>query len=113
MSKTYKYTDKWGDEIVLRFARGEYSVGGGLYVECHCLNVEEDGEEWWEEYAPITVNLGTGDQSPFAYADFNNSGSVIRWLVENGLAVLTGESMPSGFLTRFHLFFYKFCRRYT
>ena len=99
MAKTYAYTDEWGNDYKLSFLKTAYAYGGGIAIEALCEEADPDidPEPWLEPYANVTVNLGVPCGERCAFLDTNNSRHLVDWMVEQGLVVLTGATMPSGF----------------
>ena len=91
--KTFDFKDQWGDVTRVRLVRGAYA-DGSLAVQ-----MLREGEEGWEPYATLTVNLNDtrSQNGSFAYVDTNNLPAAPEFLVENGLATYTGLTRPSGF----------------
>ena len=88
--KTYKFTDKWGDEMDAYLVRAIY-MDGSLAVE---MVANPDG--YWEEYATLSVNLGMGDER-HAFVDVNNCPWATKFLEDNGLARCMGVGKYSGY----------------
>ena len=89
---TYKFTDKWGDEMDAYLVKSSY-MDGSLAVE---MVANPDG--YWEEYATLTVNLGCGGEK-YAFLDTNNCPWADTFLTDNGLANPTGIEKRSGYCT--------------
>ena len=91
--KTYEFKDQYGVVTRVRLLRRAYA-DGSLAVQALC-----GGEEGWEPYATLTVNLNDrrNQNGSFAYVDANNLPTAPDFLVGNGLASYTGLTRPSGF----------------
>lgn len=89
---TYKYTDKYGNEMDAYLVRASYADDTLAVL----MVANPDG--YWEEYATLTVNLGFGTKR-MAYLDTNNCPWVEQFLNENGLADATGIEQRSGHCT--------------
>lgn len=93
MGKLIEYTDQYGDNYTLAFERAEYCFGD-IAIEVHC---KEEGEEWWEPYATLTVNLGLCFDGQ-AHLDTNNVKHLCEFVMERGWAKRIGEG-ASGYCT--------------
>lgn len=97
-AKRYTYTDQWGNDLTVFFAKSTYNTGSGLFVECYVETVDEyDGETYEEAYTPVSVNFGVQTEPDTIFVDANNSGHLVEWMLAKGLATLTGNAIPSGF----------------
>lgn len=98
--REFNYTDEWGRDHTLTFKRGQYAMNGRLAVEAWSKFVDDDGEECWEPYASITVNLWEPiDGEDCAYLDLNDSEALCLWILDQGFASLIPRVAESGFCT--------------
>lgn len=93
--RTFDFTSRWGDKYEIAFAKTRYVSGNNLAVEVAC---REDGEEWWEPYGMLTVNIGWTFGERQAYLDTNNVPDLVEFVMSNGWAKEIGEG-HSGFCT--------------
>lgn len=94
MGKLIEFTSEWGTEYTLAFEKARYCYGDGLAIEVHC---RERGEEWWEPYATLTVNIDPVMEKQ-AYLDTNNVGDLCERVMAEGWAKQVGEGR-SGYCT--------------
>ena len=84
---------KYGENHPMTFDLDRYADNGNLYVG---LVTHEEG--YPAPWSNLTVNLGTRCKENCAFIDINNNGNeIMEWLMQNGLAVPTGEMKYSGF----------------
>lgn len=94
--RTFKYTDAYGDEYEIYFEKCNYIVDDSLAIAVWC---REPGEEFWEPYGTLTVNLGPFCFGPkTAYIDTNNLKGMCEFVGEQGWARRVGEGR-SGYCT--------------
>lgn len=85
--------NKDGKEHPMSFRVDSYSENGNLYVG---LITHENG--YPAPQSNLTVNLSVKCEENCAFIDTNNNGNeIINWLLDNGLGMLTGRAMRSGF----------------
>lgn len=99
MEKIYELTKYGGTHrIVLR--KANYSNNGTLAIFMIEL-VNDDGCEYEENWACLTVNIGDSNlfaNDTHAFLDTNNLGfDIINWLKSNKIATLTGDIGFSGY----------------
>lgn len=100
MEKVYELTKYGGTHrIVLR--KANYVNNGTLAVFMVEL-VNDDGCEYEENWACLTVNIGDSDifanDTDTAFIDTNNLGiEIVGWLKSNKIATLTGDIGFSGY----------------
>lgn len=91
----FKVTSIWGKTYDVSVRTSTYRNNGNLYVGLTC-KVSEDGAEWHEPYADITVNIIKLEPG-YAAIDTNNFPAAEQFITENGLAEFTGTYARSGF----------------
>lgn len=92
----YPYTDRYGNEYEITFAKATYMDNGNLAVLMY--NKEPD-YGYWEDYATLTVNVIALDY-PRAAIDTNNLGEdIVAWIEENDIAHDPLTNVQSGFCT--------------
>ena len=96
MMTTMNY-ESWGTKYELSFVRAQYTNNKALAIKVMC---KEEGEEFIEPYATLTVNLsksGLLDEN-CAFVDTNNCPTdIIKHLAKEGVAEYMGYSETSGF----------------
>ena len=86
----------WDTEYTLEFQKGNYLDNGNLAVQIMSM---ETGEEYYEPFCLLTVNLGVKLPENMAFVDSNNCPSdVIQKLLDKGLIVPI-DIYQSGFCT--------------
>lgn len=93
--QTFQVTS-WGKTYDVRLKTSTYTNNGNLYVGLVC-KIEEDGEEWWEPYCDLTVNIRKLKDKALACLDVNNFPEAEEFVTENKLATFTGDYEFSGF----------------
>lgn len=84
---------QFGKSIPVTFRKSTYVDFNNLYVGL--ISWEEGYPETWGD---LTVNLGVPIESDCAFIDTNNCGDgIIDWLIENNIAIPTGDAARSGF----------------
>lgn len=82
-----------GRSIPVTLRKATYVDFNNLYVGL--VSWEDDYPEPWGD---LTVNLGVPMEPDCAFIDTNNCGDgVIDWLIENNIAIPTGDWGRSGF----------------
>lgn len=85
----------YDSEYTLEFKKGNYLNNGNLAVVIMAM---ETGEEYYEPFGNLTVNLGVKLDDNVAFVDSNNCPSiVIQKLLEKGWIIPTGICQQSGF----------------
>ena len=85
----------WGKTYDVWLRTSTYRNNNNLYVGLVCKEVE-DGEEWYEPFADITVN--TESLKPgYAAIDINNFPEAEQFITENKLAKFAKDYVISGF----------------
>jgi len=87
-----KYTSEYGTDYELEFINKGTYMDGTPAIEVGC---KEEGCDWWEPYADLTVCLGDGK----SHIDTNNVKHLCEFVIENGWAKVVGEPVTSGFCT--------------
>ena len=101
--KRYLYKSRYGDEVVLRFAKSKYTYNDSLAVMAY---IETD-DGIWELYDMVTVNLGDTRSEDTQYVNTNHwSDGFIDWMTMNGMGAPTGRSQQSGFVEYPEFMFY-------
>ena len=96
MMTTMKY-ESFGKKYELSFVRGQYQNNKSLAIIVQC---QEEGEEFLEPFATLTVNLNTSHllDENCAFVDTNNCPmNIIQGLVEQGVAEYTNHDSMSGY----------------
>ena len=90
--------ENYGVNYELTFKKGAYKNNNSLAIQIMC---QEDGEEFQEPFAMLTVNLNSGElPSNCAFVDSNNCPTgIIMNLIADGVAIMTTVSAQSGFCT--------------
>lgn len=93
--KTFDFTSRFGTKYEIFFERGNY-VNGNLAVATSC---REEGEEFFEDYGNLTVNLIDYAVPPkCAFLDTNNVPDLCDFAIANGWCKTVGSGR-SGFCT--------------
>ena len=86
--KTFNLTS-YGHEYNIYFERTAYCYNDALAVMAYC---SEPGEDFWEPYGVLTVNISEFSLGPnVAYLDTNNSAALCELVMSNGWAKQIGE----------------------
>lgn len=95
-----KHTNAWsGEEMDAVLCMDKYTNNGRLYIGLVTFDKEM---EYWEPWCDITVNIPMTpltDRENCAFVDVNNDPTITTFLEQNGLAVPTGRSARSGWVT--------------
>jgi len=95
MGRFVEYTSPYGTEFELAFLKERYESNSGFAVEVACM---EKGEDFWDLYGTLTVNLGPSTEEGTAYLDVNNMPDLVKFCKEQGwIADEIGKS-HSGFV---------------
>lgn len=91
-----KYKSLWREEPMdAVIEESKYANNGRFYLGLWCKE-----EEYYEPWTDITVNLfGPITDENCAFVDVNNCPDITAFLEENGLAVPTGKSRQSGWVS--------------
>lgn len=93
-----QYIDQYGNVFTdMRFVRSKYVDNGRPYVEAWC---KEEGNDYYECYADVTVNLFaplTAIDGYHVHVDTNNVPRLVDWMCEQGFMTKTGKVAQSGF----------------
>lgn len=92
-SKSFQYTDSFGDVIEVFPELDVYRSTDNLYVR---LKAYDEDLEDIDHYCDVTVSIF---ELPFLQStiDTNNNGDkMVKFLEENGFGVATGTKLPSG-----------------
>lgn len=92
MAKTLIWKDLITGEIPVSFCTSTYLNNGNLYVGLETV-IEGFAEHWCD----VTVNTDDVCDSDCGFIDTNNNPDIDSWLIENGIAVPTGNWAVSGF----------------
>ena len=98
MKDTMKYAC-WGTHYELKFIRGTYQNNGNTAVQIMC---KTDGEDFYEPFATLTVNLKPLKSQYKACIDTNNLGmnaDLLAHLEKEGVYKETGTYIISGYCT--------------
>lgn len=85
----------WGKTYDVWLRTSNYCNNGNLYVGLTC-KIVEDGDEWYEPYADITVNIDKLEPD-CAAIDTNNFPQAEEFITGNGFAEFTGNYAFSGY----------------
>lgn len=91
------YTSSFGTEYEVKFELDNYSNNGRLYVGLVCFDPEFED---WEPYGHITTNIDfpITHKETCGFVDINNMGEdIVKWLIDNQFARLSGNIGVSGF----------------
>lgn len=89
-----KYESQYGTTYELAFYKSRYVADDSLFIEAWC---NEEGEDCWEPYAPLTVCLYEKPADGCSFLDTNNTRHLIDTLYVLGAFEYTGRMVPSGF----------------
>ena len=89
--------ESWGKTYELSFRKGHYQNNSRLAIQVMC---KEEGEDWYEPFCTLTVNLEDSIQiqDNRAYIDTNNCPKdLIQSLEEQGVMTKTRIAQQSGY----------------
>ena len=88
-----RYVSEWGTMYELDFYRVYYTYNGLPGIEAWC----SEGDEYWEPYGVVTVNLSEPPMDGCSWVDTNNMRHLIDRLHDIGAFEYTGRMQMSGF----------------
>ena len=89
--------ESYGTTYELSFKRGQYQLDKSLAIQIMC---KEEGEDFTEPFAMLTVNLNKGLPKNHAFFDANNCPrTILMNLIEEGHATMTTVVASSGLCT--------------
>lgn len=97
-----KFTDRFGNDEEIFFKLLKYEEGGRYAIQAWSIN-RDDGGQWSEPYAMITVNLPHYELPEpkvhgfYAFIDTNNCPWAEQVLFDTGIGIPTGKFRSSGF----------------
>lgn len=90
--KTMNLNTSWGSSEEVQLEINNYMNNKGLYI-----GLMSRGEDGFEPYGDLTVNLGEKAPDYCAYVDTNNMQNVEKFIEDNDLGEFTGLTQRSGF----------------
>ena len=95
----FKVKTELGKNITVRFNKGTYLDNGNTYIGFYGRN-DDEGNDYFEPWGNVTVNLDVVLPKDVAFIDVNNCDkNIILEMEKCGYIRHTGNVMPSGFVT--------------
>lgn len=97
-----KFTDRFGNDEEIFFKLLKYEEGGRYAIQAWSIN-RDDGGEWSEPYAMITVNFPNYPLPEpkihgfYCFLDTNNCPWAYQMLLDTGIGIPTGDFRQSCF----------------
>lgn len=95
-----EHINNWTGEVMdAMLCMDSYADNGRMYIGLLTFDKEY---EFWEPWCDITVNLPMNeltDKECCAFVDINNDPTLPKFLEQNGLAVPTGRTARSGWVS--------------
>ena len=88
------YISQYGNVYELDFYKFRYAYNDALCIEAWCC---ESGNEYWEVYGNVTVNLDAPAMDGCSWVDTNNLRHLIDRLHDIGAFEYTGRMQMSGY----------------